>query len=523
MTNGRKDDIFKNFREHSVAEFFRKNRQMLGFSGKVRSLTTVVHEFVTNSLDAAEEAGILPEIKVSIKELGKEHYVARVEDNGPGIPKAHIGKALGMMLAGTKFHRYIQQRGQQGIGASGCTMFAAITTGKPLRVASGYNGKVIECNIGVDFKNNAPLITCINERSDGFHGLIVEGEFKEVRYENSNYGVREYLRRTALANPHAKIVLEEPDGNIVTFPRAVETNPQKPQETKPHPLGVSAHDILELAHSQTDNRKVSAFLQVAFSRVTAGKVAELKQLLPEFDFNKKPENLTWEDAENLANAFKKIKWIAPATNTIVPIGKKQIEKSFISIFNPEVLVVTDRSPKVYKGGIPFFVEVGIAYGGGVLQSGKKGEIMRFANRVPLLFDAGGCAITEAVKNIDWGRYGLKNFEEEPIVVLVNLVSVYVPYISAGKQTISHEEEIIDEIKNAVMEAARDVSRYLSGKRREHEISTKKKVVLRYIEQLAGDLSSLADGKKKEELKERLTKIVEEKYGGVEEGEVIETG
>ena len=111
------DKIFKQFKEHSVAEFFKKNQQMLGFSGKVRSLTTVVHELVTNSIDACEEAGILPEISVNLEELGPEHYRLGVRDNGPGIPKTHVGKALGQMLAGTKFHRYIQQRGQQGIGA----------------------------------------------------------------------------------------------------------------------------------------------------------------------------------------------------------------------------------------------------------------------------------------------------------------------------------------------------------------------------------------------------------------------
>src|SRR5512135_1938415 len=104
-------DVFDKFKEYSVAEFFKKNQQMLGFSGKTRSLTTIVHEYVTNSLDACEEAGILPEITVSIEELDKDAGKYRVtnEDNGPGIPEKHLGKALGQMLAGTKFHRYAQQ------------------------------------------------------------------------------------------------------------------------------------------------------------------------------------------------------------------------------------------------------------------------------------------------------------------------------------------------------------------------------------------------------------------------------
>ncbi|MFN3910317.1 MAG: ATP-binding protein, partial [Candidatus Anstonellaceae archaeon] len=84
--------IFKNFKEHSIAEFFRKNKQMLGFSGKVRSLTTIVHEYVTNSLDATEEAQILPEIDLKIEQLEENTYKVSIKDNGPGIPRKHLGK-----------------------------------------------------------------------------------------------------------------------------------------------------------------------------------------------------------------------------------------------------------------------------------------------------------------------------------------------------------------------------------------------------------------------------------------------
>src|SRR3989344_822257 len=515
-------DAFGHFREHSVAEFFKKNRQMLGFSGKVRSLTTIIHEAVSNSLDACEEAHILPEIKVEVKEFAEYHYLIRIEDNGPGIQKSHLGKALGQMLAGTKFHRYIQQRGQQGIGIAGVTMFSLLTTGQHPRILSYHKNKKISCEISMDFKTNrAELLNLKEEEGGDQHGLIYEAEFKEVDYKKSDQGVYEYLRRTALANPHTQITLIEPNGEPVVFPRAIDKNPQRPKEVQPHPLGISAHDLLDMAKSQKENRKLSSFLQDAFTRVSTNKVNELREAVKDVDFDKKPNNLTWEEAEKIVQAFRKIKWIAPETDAIVPIGKEQIEKSFKNILNPEFLVVTERSPKVYRGGVPFMLEAAIAYGGGITTADKKGEIMRFANRVPLLFDAGGCAITETVKSIDWNRYKLKNFEEEPIVVLVNFVSVHVPYTGAGKQAIAHEEDISDEIKNAVMEAARNIQRYISGKRHVHEMEGKKKAIERYIEQLSGDLSDLAGVKKKEEIKKKLLKIVEEKYMQAENGE--ETG
>ena len=515
------EDIFKQFKEHSVAEFFKKNRQMLGFSGKVRSMTIIVHELVTNSLDACEEAGIMPEIFVQVEELDKEkdHYRLTVKDNGPGIPKTHLGKALGQMLAGTKFHRYLQQRGQQGIGAAACTMFSYLTTGQTTRAVSCYGGRKLVANISIDFKSNKPIVEEVEEGPTEERGLSVISEYKDVRYERSNYGVYEYLRRTALANPHCMITLVEPPAGKadpvpqrVVFPRSVEKNPQKPFEIKPHPLGITTHDLLEFAKRDKESRKVSSFLQENFSRVSAGKIDELKAILPSFDFGKGPNDVSWEEAEALVKAFAQVKWIAPATDSLVPIGKEQVEASFRNIFNPEVLVVTERAPKVYRGGIPFMVEVGIAYGGGVAEAEKRGEVMRFANRVPLLFDAGGCAITETIKTMDWKRYDVKNFEEEPIAVLVNLVSVHVPYTSAGKQAISNEEDVMDEIKFALMEASRGVQKYLSGKRKAHEIATKKKVISRYIQQISNDLSTLS-GEKKEPIEQKLTQIVEERYGG----------
>ena len=406
---------------------------------------------------------------------------------------------------------------------SGCTMYSLLTTGQHPHATSYYRDKKISCEISIDFKTNrADLINLTEEpNSEGKNGLVYEAEFKDVRYEKSNYGVYEYLRRTALANPHAQLSLAEPNGESMTFPRSINANPKRPLEVQPHPLGITAHDLLDLAQAQKENRKVSAFLQNSLARVSANKVNELRELVKDVDFDKKPENITWEEAEHIVKGFGQVKWIAPETNSIVPIGKEQVEKSFMNIFNPEVLAVTERAPKVYQGGVPFMVEAAIAFGGGVAQAGKKGEIMRFANRVPLPFDAGGCAITEAVKSIDWGRYGLKQFEEEPIVVLVNLVSVHVPYTGAGKQAVSQEQDVIDEIKNAVMEAARNVQKYISGKRRVHEIATKRKLIEGYSEQLASDLTDLAGLKNKKDILDRLRRIIDEKYMNSEEEEEVE--
>jgi len=519
------EKIFSEFREHSVAEFFKKNQQMLGFSGKTRSLTTIVHEYVTNSLDACEEGGMLPEIDIDIVEVDKERYKVIAEDNGPGIPEKHIGKALGQMLAGTKFHRYAQQRGQQGIGASGCTMYSQITTGKPVKVISRYDTRRITCEVSIDLKSNTPLVlNAVKDEGEFGHGLTVEGEFADVKYDKSSFGVYEYVRRTALANPHLQITLHDPEGQTHQFPRSSDKIPEKPMIVQPHPMGISTNDLIDFAHREKECRRVSSFLQERFARFSAAKVDEIKSLCPDVDFDKNPKELQWVEAEKIIKAIQnpQVKWIAPATDSVKPIGKEQIEKSLKNIIAPEFVVVSERAPKIYKGGIPFMVEAALAYGGG---AGKKAagdlsssEVIRYANRAPLLFDNSGCAIMEAVKAIDWKRYKLKNFEEEPLSVFVNISSVYVPYTSAGKQAISNDEEIVQEIKNAIMEAARDLQAYLSGIRRDHDRKERRKAILRYVSQLSHDLPDLAGKGKAGEIEKKLIVLIETKYSSQIESE-----
>ncbi len=495
MADRTADEIFKEFKEHSIAEFFKKNRQMLGYAGKVHSLVTIVHEYVTNSLDACEEAGILPDITISIKGIGEDKYKVTVEDNGPGIPKNFVGKALAQILSGTKFHRYMQQRGQQGIGAAGCTLYSQITTGKQVSVRSTVSkGKSYSCSIGIETMRNKPIVSNMQDIENGSDhtGLYIEGEFADVKYENSDHGVYEYLKRTALSNPHVQIKLIDPEGKEFTFMRAVNSVPERPIPTKPHPLGLTVNDLLEFAQ-RSSSRKVSSFLLDTFARVTPNKINEIKGMLTQLDMEKEPQKLTWQDAEELIKAFSRVKWLAPDASYIKPIGAEQIRIALKNILNPEFMNVIERRPAVFRGGIPFIVEAAVAFGG---TSGKKteegyeGSILRFANRVPLLFDSGNCAITEAVKSIEWKRYGI-DLDMQPVSVFVNVSSVYIPYSGVGKEAIAQEDEIIGEIKLALMEAARGLQRYISGKEHMHEEASKYNAVMRYTKQLASDLSSMS--------------------------------
>lgn len=509
------DEIFKEFKEHSITEFFRKNSQMLGYAGKVRSLTTIVHEYITNSLDACEEANILPEIEIRIMELAENRYGVSVKDNGPGIPSKHVGKALASVLTGTKFHRYMQQRGQQGIGAGGCTIFALITTGRGIHVKSSTGREAYTCDLSVDIKGNKPVVSNLTSIKPDFKGLVVDGEFGDVKYERSEHGVYEYVRRTALSNPHTSIKLVEPDGNEAIFPRSVNTLPRKARQILPHPLGISASDLLDFAHI-SESRKVTSFLADSFSRVTHEKVKELMGIAKGVDFEKAPKHLTWEDATKIVEAFKHVKWIGPELDAMSTIGEKQIDLAMKNILDPKFTSVVERKPQVFKGGVPFVVEVGIAYGGNAGRAsgeGVAGNILRFANKVPLLFDTGSCAITEAVQGIDWKRYSIAKFDEEPVSVMVNVSSVYIPYSGVGKQAVAQEDEIVEEIKLAVQDAGRKLQRFLSGEKHRNIQESGYKTIMRYVSQLSSDLEEIT-GRKKGETEKELKALIESKYKGL---------
>ncbi|MGC8669659.1 MAG: DNA topoisomerase VI subunit B [Candidatus Micrarchaeia archaeon] len=508
------EEIFKEFKEQSIADFFKKNRQMLGYAGKVHSLVTILHEYVTNSLDACEEAGILPEVEVTVQQVGDEKYKVSVKDNGPGIPRKYIGKALGQILSGTKFHRYMQQRGQQGIGAAGCTLFSQITTGKYVFAKSATgNRDAYSCHIGIDTAHNKPIVADMQDiNGDEMHrGLYIEGEFAEVKYENSEHSVYEYLRRTALSNPHLQIKFTDPDNKEYTFVRATDIIPERPKPTKPHPLGLTVNDLLEFAQ-KSESRRVSSFLLDTFARMTANKLNEIKLNLPQFDMDKDPKKLTWIECEELIKTFNKIKWIAPDAMFIKPIGEEQIKIALKNIIDPEFMNVTERKPAVFRGGVPFVVEAAIAFGGNAgrkTEEGYEANVLRYANRVPLLFDSGNCAISEAVKSIDWKRYGI-DLEQQPVSILVNVSSIYIPYSGVGKESIAQEDEIIDEIKLALMETARGLQRYLSGKMHIREEESKYNVIMRYTKQLASDLSSIS-GIEKSKIEKDLEALVARHY------------
>ncbi len=348
-------------REISISEFFTKNRHLLGFDNPSKALLTTIKEAVDNSLDACEEAGILPEITVEVRDLaweksqgndltkGEGRFVVVVEDNGPGIVKAQVPKIFGKLLYGSKFHRLKQSRGQQGIGISAAAMYGQLTTGQPIRVVS-RTGKARPAHlfeIQIDTRKNDPVVTRDDEQREWHqeHGTRVELEIV-ANWQQGQKFVNRYVEHTALANPHATVHYLRPKQERLTFPRATDELPKEALEIKPHPHGVELGALMLMA-AESRSHDVKGFLGSAFSRVSPAVADEILKAAA-FKGRVRPRDLA-EDrhlAESLHRAIQATKIMAPPTNCLSPIGDALMKKGLVSFLQ----VIESEGPEAEEEG-----------------------------------------------------------------------------------------------------------------------------------------------------------------------------
>ncbi|AGB04214.1 DNA topoisomerase VI, B subunit [Aciduliprofundum sp. MAR08-339] len=478
-------------REISVAEFFEKNKQILGFDSLTKALVVSVKEAVDNALDACEEAQILPDIYVEIDQMGRDEYRIVVEDNGPGIIRRNIPLVFGKLLYGSRFHAIRQSRGQQGIGISAVVLYGQLTTGKPARVVSKISEEEVayEVILSIDTKKNAPRI--IKESPllwDREHGTRIEVVIR-ARYVRGKQSVYEYLQQTAIVNPHAQITFVEPDGKRTIFKRATDKLPPPTREIKPHPHGIELGELLNMARN-TKAYRLTSFLTTEFSRVSP-KVAEEICKKAYLYGEMRPQELSIEEAKRLLDAFRKVKLMAPPTDCLSPIGETLIKKGLKNVLGslrPSFYAQpVTREPKVYSGN-PFIVEAGMVYGG-ELPKDQPVRILRFANRVPLLYQQGADVITKAIGSVDWRRYGLEQRGGQgipvgPAIILVHVASTRVPFTSEAKEAIAEVPEIREEIELALKALGRQLRLYNVKKQRKSKMTEKFFLVTKILPEIA---------------------------------------
>ena len=473
--------------QHSTAEYFAKNLQQVGFSSPTKAVLTTLKEAVDNSLDACEEAEILPELEIIVKRIGpgssknSELVEIVIDDNGPGIDGDDLPKVFGEYLSSSKFGRGRCSRGQQGIGISAATTWAQLTNAAGVKVVSKTSSmrKAVRCQVDVDIKANKGIAK--NKETldwDRPHGTRVEFRIDGRVQLNGDGGILTYLEGTTLVNPHLTLRYKLLDNPEVEVKRVSDVVPEVPPPTLPHPHTLKLGEFMTHAHLY-GKISLDNFLRKGFSRVSDEAIKGfIGNKMPKAYLKESITSLSEESFKTVFQAVQATELVNPSTRSVMTIGEESLSKSIQRLGQIDFFSVVARKPRIcdYK---PVAVEVAIARFVNKVNLSEETEpvqLLRFANRVPLQFDKAACAITNAVESVNWRSYGLAQAKDSlplgPYVFAVSVVSPFIKFKNASKETIDASDELVEEIRRALMQAGQKLSRHIKREFRAADLERK---------------------------------------------------
>lgn len=499
----------------STAEYFAKNLQQVGFSSPLKAVLTTLKEAVDNSLDACEEAKILPDIEVSIQKVGKGSSRSTdlieivIEDNGPGLDPKDLAKVFGEYLASSKFGRGQCSRGQQGIGISAATTWAQLTNAAGVKVISKTKkmNKAIKALVDVDIKGNRGLL----KHKEAFdwgekkHGLRVEFRIDGRVQLNGDGGLLTYLEGTTLVNPHLSLRYKLLENDWVIVDRVSDEVPMVPPPTLPHPHTMKLGEFM--THAGLYGKiTLENFLKKGFSRITDSVIKDLvKNGLPKAHLNKQLTTIKQSDYKKIFQVLQETELSNPTTKSVLTVGEEGLSKSILRLGDVDFFSVVTRKPKIcdYK---PVVVEVAIARF--VEKTGEDRDrpvqLIRFANRVPLQFDKSACAITKAVESVNWRSYGLAQPKSAlplgPYVFAVSLTSPFIKFKNASKETVDASDELVDEIRRALMQTGQKLSRHIKRESKAADLERKISYIEKFGPILVEGLARIVDAPESRKVK-----------------------
>ena len=484
------------FSEISPSEFFYRNRDLAGFTNPARALYMAVRELVENSFDACELAGITPDVYVRIipENIGADTpdpkpYHLTVTDNGPGVDPHHVPSAFGKVFYGSKYVLR-QSRGMFGLGGTMAILYGQITTNKPVKITTSADGKRVHTfEMIIDISENRPVVLKreTNE-ANGTTGtrvdIILEGD-----YLRASQKIGDYFKQTALVASYANITFVDPQGQVTFYERVTSAMPPPPKETLPHPYGIDVEAFKRIIKlSETHDMKT--FMVKHFHRVgdkIATRFLEFAGVSPRLP----PKRLNNQQTVAIVDALQRFPdFLQPDAACLSPVGEEILKAGVEKELHPEFLTIVDRPPSSYSG-FPFLIEVGVAYGGKVLQPGVK--LFRFANRIPLLYDESSDVSFKVLnEDVDWRRYHVP--QDAPVAVITHICSTKIPYKTVGKEYIADRPEIERDIRNAAREALRRLGLYLSRKGSMEAVQRKMNIYGKYLPLIAKFSTDLAGQK-----------------------------
>jgi DNA topoisomerase-6 subunit B len=344
----------------------------------------------------------------------------------------------------------------------------------------------------------------------------------EGRYQRGRGSVDEFLELTAIANPHARITFVPPSrdagadddasalahaeasaatkatattetGGVVIYPRGVQELPPETREIQPHPKGIELGILLQMLkdYEATEKGSLFTFLQERFCRVSSATAAQMCKAA-DATSRTRAGDVEAPQAEKLFQFFQDVKLPPPPTDCLAPIGVRQLLAGLLKGVRAEFYAASSRSAEVYRGR-PFQIEAAIAFGGD-LPADEPARVIRFANRVPLLFQQSACSSFKAVLETGWKNYNLQqprgSLPAGPLVIMLHMASVWVPFTSESKEAIADYDEIRKEMKLALMECGRKLGTYLNKRAKMRREGERRDVFERYIGEISKAIGAI---------------------------------
>jgi DNA topoisomerase-6 subunit B len=476
----------------STAEYFSKNLQQVGFSSGTKAVLTTLKEAIDNSLDACEEAQILPEIHVEIERVGQgtqknmDQIRVLVSDNGPGIGAEDLAKVYGEYLASSKFGRGRCSRGQQGIGISAATTWAQLTAAKGVTVITKTKRmpQALKALIEVDIKKNqGSVIEKKNITWDRPQGTCVEFFFDGRLQLQGEGGILTYLKGTSLVNPHLSLKYKINKEEEISLERVSNDTIDLPDAVSPHPHTMKLGEFIHHIHL-FGKVSVQNFFEKGFSRISSDVTNEMtKHGFKKAWLNRSLTDLSKDEQHKLYQALQSVELMAPSTKSVLRIGEEALSKSVDRLGEVDFFSVVSRKPQICDAK-PVVVEVAVARlkNRPSAEEEQSAQVLRFANRVPLQFDKAACAIVKAIESVNWKAYGLAQPKNSiplgPYVIAVSVVSPFIKFKNASKETIDASDELVEELRLAIMQAGQKLSRHIKKELRAADYEKK----IQHIEQ-----------------------------------------
>ncbi|MFW9794961.1 MAG: DNA topoisomerase VI subunit B [Candidatus Thorarchaeota archaeon] len=453
----------------------------------------------------------MPDLVPIDDEEGFKVYEFTCFDTGVGMVPDDLEK-FGIYLASSKSEKLRQTRGSQGFGAPSAFSDAQNTTGKPIFTISKRftSNQATVTNFYTTTANTKDHVGGPIDMDLPFHhGTFIKLHYLNIQYRRGYADI--YCEMASLLNSHVTIIFIDPYGQVHIYPRRVNQFPEEPKYAQPHPASIRIGEFQDLLR-ETRETDLRGFLTKAFCRLSSNKAKTIVQNaskdlrrrhLDDLKMSTPTDTLSKTEVELLYRAFSNEDYIAPPTDTVVPVGEEVFEQTIKMAYNPDFATSVTRKPTSGKG-LSFAVEVCIAYGGEIKPATSAPMVLwRFVNRVPKLRDNSDCATWKATASVNWKNYKVATFDNGiprgPLMVFIHVAGAYVHVMFKGqsKQALAEDEVLLREIKLALEDAGRRFRRFITRRETAQRKAKRAGILAMYADQFAQSLVSIVnDGKKK---------------------------